>query len=278
MRIRSSLLVVACLALLAAGCKSGGVKEDPMMALSAAEALEEGKSLMERGKYRRAQEYLTHAFEIEPNSASGREGLLLAADALYLGGGTSNFIKAESKYRDFLNRFPTSDRAAYVQFQMANCLIKRMRKPDRDQSISLQALGALHDVLQLYPDSEYSGQAREQIKLVRQNLAEHEFVVGFFNYRFRLFPAAIQRFRTVLEEYPETEGQDRVLFHLGLAELKMQDWGGAYDAFERLRDDFPDSPFVAKIPQVRPDTGEADGSPAGEAQESPEESEEKEAA
>ncbi len=255
MRIRSKLLVVACLALMAAGCRSGGIKEDPLLALSAEEALEEGKALMEKGKYRRAQEYLTHAFEIEPNSASGREGLLLAADALYLDGGSSNFIKAESKYRDFLNRFPTSDRAPYVQFQMANCLLKRMRKPDRDQSISLQALGALREVLQLYPDSEYADQAREQIAVVRQNLAEHEIVVGIFNYRFKLFPAAVARFRTALEEYPEAEGQDRALFHLGMAHFKMNQFGKALEAFDRLRAEHSDSALVGKIPEGRLEAG-----------------------
>ncbi len=251
MKIATKLLVLVCLVALTAGCKSGGIKEDPLMALSAEEALTEGKALMEAKKYRRAQEYLTHAFEIEPNSASGREGLLLAADALYLAGGPTNFIKAESKYRDFLNRFPTSDKASYVQFQMANCLIKRMRKPDRDQSISLQALSSLQDVLQLYPDSEYAAQAREQVVVVRQNLAEHEFVVGLFNYRFRLYPAAVSRFQAVLEDYPETEGQDRALFHLGLAHLKLRSWGDAYDTFERLRAEYPDSVLVGKIPEVR---------------------------
>ena len=249
MSTRSTLILVAGLALLAAGCRSGGVKEDPLMALSAEEALTAGKELLENGKYRRAQEYLTHAFEVEPNSASGREGLLLAADALYLDGGSSNFVRAESKYRDFLNRFPTSDKAAYVQFQMANCLIKRMRKPDRDQSISLQALGALGEVLQLYPDSEYATQAREQIVVVRQNLAEHEFVVGRFNYRFRLYPAAAKRFRTVLDEYPETEGIDQTLLHLGMALLKLNQWAEAAEAFDRLRSEYPDSPYLEKVPK-----------------------------
>ena len=265
-------LVVVTLALIA-GCKSGGAKEDPMMALSAEEALTEGKALLEAKKYRRAQQYLTHAFEIEPNSASGREGLLLAADALFLDGGSTNFIKAESKYRDFLNRFPTSDRAAYVQFQMASCLIKRMRKPDRDQSISLQALDALHEVIQLYPDSEYADRSREQIVVVRQNLAEHEFVVGHFNYRFRLYPAAVERFETVLEQYPETEGLDRPLFYLGMAHLKLSAWAEAVEAFERLRAEYPDSALLDKVPQDRLDAAAKAADAAEEPAEEPGEEE-----
>ena len=278
MRAWATWILLASLVPLAVGCGSGGVKEDPLMALSAEEALAEGKALMELGKYRRAQEYLTHAFEIEPNSASGREGLLLAADSLFLAGGTSNFIKAESKYRDFLNRFPTSDKASYVQFQMANCLIKRMRKPDRDQSISLQAMTALDEVVQLYPDSEYATQAREQMVQVRQNLADHEFVVGQFNYRFKLYSAAVGRFRTAIEEYPESQGLDRALYFLGMSLLKVNQPGEAADAFAQLRSDYPESPWALKAPDKVPEADTASEMDAAEEQSDPEEPAEEEAA
>jgi outer membrane protein assembly factor BamD (BamD/ComL family) len=94
---------------LVAGC--GGVKEDPILQLSAEEALEIGKELMEKKKYSQAREYLSHTFEVAPNSAAGREALLLVADAYYLDGGSENFIRAEAKYRDFLNRFPVQEDA-----------------------------------------------------------------------------------------------------------------------------------------------------------------------
>src|SRR5688572_8933566 len=95
-----------------AGCKSGRAqREDPLLQLSAAESLTEGQRLMGIEKYAQARKYLTHAFEVEPNSASGREALLMVADSLYKQGGAQNLVQAEAKYRDFLNRFPTSDRA-----------------------------------------------------------------------------------------------------------------------------------------------------------------------
>ena len=127
---------------LVAGCKGGGA-EDPILRLSAEESLAQGKELLTKEKWDRARPYFTHAFEVEPNSAIGREALLLAADTYYLSGGSTNFVQAEAKYRDFLNRFPTSDQAAYVQFQIANSLAKRMEKPDRDQNVDPQGAGSL---------------------------------------------------------------------------------------------------------------------------------------
>ena len=95
-----AMLAVAALAL---GCAGDG-KESPLLRLSAEEALANGKEYMERKKWFLAREHLSHAFEIEPNSAIGREALLLVADAHFLEGGSQNFIKSEAKYRDFQNR------------------------------------------------------------------------------------------------------------------------------------------------------------------------------
>jgi outer membrane protein assembly factor BamD len=241
------LILVACLAV--TGCKSGG-GEDPIMRLSAEEAFEQGKSLLENKKYRQAVEYLEHAFEIAPNSVTGREALLLAADSLYLDGGTANYIKAEAKYRDFQNRFPTSERADYVQLQIANCLTEQVLKPDRDQSATRKALVAFDDLLRVYPTSESAGQAQPGIVDLRRRLADHEYMVGRYNYKRRLYAAAESRFSTMLQDYPEYMEQDKVLYMLGRSQMKQKHAGEAEETFFRLEKEHPDSRFIGKIPKL----------------------------
>src|SRR3954452_14330878 len=187
------LLALAGLMLTGAGCKSSA-PDDPILRLSAQESIAQGKQLLAKEKYDKARPYFTHAFEVEPNSAIGREALLLAADTYYQQGGTANYIQAEAKYRDFLNRFPTSDQSAYVQFQIANSLAKRMERPDRDQAVTRKALEAYQDLIRLYPTSEYAARSTEQSKVVLASLAEHEFVIGSFYLRFGIPRAACERF------------------------------------------------------------------------------------
>ncbi|HEX6202837.1 MAG TPA: outer membrane protein assembly factor BamD [Thermoanaerobaculia bacterium] len=266
---RPSSLLVAGLALAllvgAAGCRSNPA-EDPILRLSAAEALAQGKELMAQGKYGRAQRYLAQAYEVEPNSVAGREGLLLLADSYYLDGGEANWIQAEAKYRDFLNRFPTSDQAAYAQFQIANSLAKRIKKPNRDQTASARALAAYEELLRLYPTSEYVAQAEEEIAEVRDRIAESEFVVGEFYLRYRYPGGAIQRFESMLEDYPRYSQRDKVLYHLGVAYQRSRDpehAGKAAEVFARLAREYPESPWVTQIPDdlpaaPPPEEGEAD--------------------
>jgi outer membrane protein assembly factor BamD len=241
-----ALFAVALVATFAAGCRSGG-REDPILQLSAAESLTEGKRLLEAGKYAQARKYLSHAFEIEPNSVSGREALLLVADTLFLQKGRDNSIQAEAKYRDFLNRFPTSDRAPYVQLQIGNALAARVERPDRDQSVTVQAVTAYEEVVRLYPASDEAATAREKIVELRQRLAEHEFLVAWFYYRYGLPKATANRLERLLTAYPEYAELDKVYYYLGMATERMGQKEEADKWYEKLRQEFPTSAFVAEI-------------------------------
>ncbi len=249
--ILPTLLALALL-LPAAGC-SGKRREDPILLLSAAEALEMGKALLAEEKYYKAERHLTHAFEVEPNSRSGREALLLAADALYLRGGPDNFIRCEAKYRDFLNRFPTSERADYAQFQVANCLARRVEKPDRDQQVTRKAREAYEELLRLYPTSSYVPEARQKIADVVDLLAAHELTIGRFYLRYgkgALCIATIKRLEFVREEYPTFSQMDAVLFHLGEAYDRCKREEEARAAFDQLREEYPQSELLGEVAKI----------------------------
>lgn len=239
-------LVLAAIALFAA-CRSG-VKDDPILRLSAAESLTEGKRLFEDEKYSAARPYFTHAFEVEPNSPAGREALLLVADSLFLQGGDTNLIQAEAKYRDFQNRFPTSERGAYVQLRIAQSLSRQIERPDRDQTATVKAIEAYEDLLRLYPTSDEAETAQEEIRGVQDRLAEHEFLVGDFYLRYGLPGATIDRIEGLLERFPDYSGTDRALFVLAEAYRKTERADDAQATLTRLRQEYPDSPWTGKIP------------------------------
>ena len=246
--------VLLVLALTLVGC-FGGLDDDPILMLSSTEALEEGRGLLAQDKPKEARPYFLHAFEVEPNSATGREGLLLASDSFFRSGGEANLIKAEARYRDFVNRFPTSEHAAYAQFQIGLSLARRVVKPDRDQSVSEQALVALDDVRRFYPTSTYAEQATVEMALVRNRIAEHDYLVGRFYIRFGMPYSAIQRFEGILENYADYPDQDKVLFQLCRAHVKRGAPGDAALASGycgRLERDFPESEFAGKISKPPP--------------------------
>lgn len=249
--ITKRIAVLTFLLLAAGACKSGRIREDPILRLSSAEALVEGKRLFEQGKYNKARPYLSHAFEVEPNSAGGRDALLMVADCYFEAGSQSDLIQAEAKYRDFQNRFPTSPKAAYVQYQIAQSLADRIEKPQRDQTATLKAKSALEELIRLFPTSEYADSAREKLDTVHERLAEHEFLVGHFYLRYGLPSAAATRFEGLLRDYPDSPIEDKTLFYLAKAYASLARPDDAQATWGRLRSDYPQSPWIAKIPAVK---------------------------
>jgi outer membrane protein assembly factor BamD len=241
---------LAAAALAGAGC-SGRVRDDPMMRLSAEESMVEGRRLLEAEKYGRARPYFQHAFEVEPNSKTGREALLLVAETLFHEGTDADLIQAEAKYRDYQNRFPTSDRAAYVQFQIAESLAQRVARPDRDQATTRKAVEAYEDLVRLYPTSEYAGRAQESLARVREQLGEHEYMVAMFYLRFGLPAATALRLEGLLDQFPDYGGRDKALYHLALAYQRLERADDAASTLTRLRSEHPQSQWIAEIPKVQ---------------------------
>lgn len=229
------------------------------MRLSAQESFDLGAQYMEREKYQRAREHFVHAFEVEPNSRLGREALLLAADAYYLQGGTDNYIKCEARYRDFLNRFPTSDRADYAQFKVGACLAARAERPDRDQTITQDAIDSYQELLRLYPTSDHVAEARQQIRELTDRLAAHELIVGAFYNRYAgrgICIAAINRLEYLQEQYPEFSGMDEVLYNLAVAYERCERSSDADEAVAALERQYPESEWLEELPEWREEAAE----------------------
>jgi outer membrane protein assembly factor BamD len=138
-----------------------------------------------------------------------------------------------------------------VQFQIANSLAKRMERPDRDQTVTRKSVEAYQELIRLYPTSEYATKAQEQLVAVSANLAEHEWVVGYFYLRYGAPVAAINRFEYLIQTYPKYAGLDRVMYYMGRAYQRIRKPEEAKKAFDRLRTEFPNSKLVKEIPMLR---------------------------
>ena len=95
---------------------------------------------------------------------------------------------------------------------------------------------------------------KNQIVEIRQTLAEHEYRVGRYNYRRRLYLAATWRLKGIVEDYPDFHEMDKVLYMLGMSYHKGKKADDAVAIFEQLRTQYPDSRFIAKIPREKKQT------------------------
>jgi len=175
------------------------------------------------------------------------QALLKKADKLFK---DKDYTGAIQEYRRFLELHPIHKSAPYAQYQIGLSYFKQMRSMDRDIEPVQKALSAFETVLMDYPGNEYMDDAREKIKICRGRLAEREFYIGNFYLKQDEYPAAIERFSTILKEYGDTEAAEKAFYYLGIAYSSSGEQGRAVEVLQRLLSSYPDTKYKKDAAQL----------------------------
>lgn len=204
------------------------------------------EELYERKKYLRARTYYSHVYEIYPNDPLGRRSFLRVADTYYMQGDAVNLVEAQYKYRDFINRYPGSDKADYAMLQIAMVSYKQMEKPDRDQQKTREALDKFNEMLNTFPKSSLRPEAEKRRQGVLDRLGKHEHIIGRFYMKRRSWDSAVRRLNYLIDQYPNYSDRDAVFYDLGVSLDHLGRKGEARLYFERVISEFPKSEWAEK--------------------------------
>ncbi len=220
---------------------------DPELAkLTKEQAFQKGEEQYAKRKYQKARTYFSYVFENFPNDPAGRRALLRVADSYFAQGDPVNLVEAQYKYRDFINRYPGSDRADYAMLQIAMVSYQQMDRPDRDQQKTQEALEKFDEMLRAYPNSPLKADAEKRRQDVLDRLAKHEHLVARFYMKRHSYNAAVLRLNGLVERYPNYKDRDAVFFDLGTALASMGRKAEARLYFERVVSEFPKSDYAQR--------------------------------
>jgi len=190
-------ILCLCLLLIVAlgGCAWFETQEEK----TANQLAQEGMEAFERGKYRGAIESFEKLRDWYPFSKYASLAELKTADAYYH---LEEYEEAVYAYEAFESLHPRNEAIPYVIYQIGRCYYERMESIDRDQTATKKALDTFQRLRQAFPKSSYAMKADSHIKECYEQLAGHEFYVGMFYYKSKHYKTALDRFQTVLDEYP----------------------------------------------------------------------------
>jgi outer membrane protein assembly factor BamD len=229
-------------------------KNDPFKTApgrTAADWYAEGLDRYEKGKYLAAREILLPLEDSLRARDIQEQVKLLIADTYFYQGGALNLAEALARYRTFLTFFPSSDKAEYAQFQVANSYFRQLGPADRDQSFTDSAIAEYERFLQVHPGSEWADEARASMLEAEALRGRSEFQVAQFYYKWENFDAAAQRLESVLRESPALPEREQALFMAAQSFYNVGDAerGRAYAA--RLAEDYPGSKYAGQLSSGR---------------------------
>src|SRR5581483_9747972 len=238
-------LTALCLALLAAGCGStphglvpaGTTEPDKFL-------YDKGNDALTRKKWLTAREYFKQLNETYTSSPMRPDAKLGIGDT-YLGEGTAeSLVLAINEYKEYLTFYPTNPRADYAQYHLGLAHFKQMKGPQRDQTETREAVKEFDAFVQRYPGSRLLPEVQAKLREAKDRLDESSYLVGFFYWRQKWYPGAIDRFKSVLKDDPSFTNRDAVYFHLADSLIKMKKEAEALPYLEKLVQEFEQSEYL----------------------------------
>lgn len=238
------LLKIAALVLFAgqlSGCAGSlfGGDDKPTVETQPADVLynEANKELQDED-WTKAAEKFEEVDKQHPYSKEARESILMAAYAYQK---ADKLPEAVAAARRYLTLHPGTKEAALAQHIIASAYYERINDASRDQSDTRKALVELETLVNRYPDSRYVEQAKRRIRLARDVLAASEMNVGRWYQDKGQYLAAINRFKTVVTDYPNTVHVEEALMRLTETYYALGIVNEAQTAAAVLGHNFPDS-------------------------------------
>jgi outer membrane protein assembly factor BamD len=208
-------LTIAVFAALLAGCSGMNffgppkIREEPIV--PAATLYQKALDDMDRQYYLTAIETLEKLERQHPRDPLTEKGKLMQVYANYRIGKFEEAILAADR---FMAIYPTGKDVPYVLYLKGNAYYAQIKDITRDQQLSRDAIDTYTLLIDNYPDSEYAKDGREKLLVAYDNLAGKEMSVGRYYLGNGQYTAAINRFRTVVEQWQTSTHIEEALYRL----------------------------------------------------------------
>lgn len=235
-RSAAALAIIAAVAGLA-GCSSKKSLE-PFVEIPAEESYNHGIAYLQQGDYKNATKKFDEVDEQHPYSELARKSLIMTTYTNYTRG---NFTEAITSAERYLNLYPGSEDAAYAQWMIGQSYFNQIPDVTRDQEMTQKAMRAMTTLVERYPDSPYAAEGRKRLDITKDQLAAKEMDIGRYYLNRRQYIGAINRFKTVVQNYQTTRHVEEALERLTESYFALGVVDEAQTAAAVLGHNYPDS-------------------------------------
>ncbi len=227
--MKKLLAPAAIAAVLLASCASDKVLSDSEYIAKANEAMKQGVYDLAIGDYQKLlEEY--------PFSDYSEEAQLKIGQAQYQ---NQQYAEAIASFQDFQRMHPTNPNLALTEYYTALAYMDQMGKADRDQRAAENAQVHFQTVIERYPDSPFTAEAKQKLKQTREELAGHELDVARFYLIWTNPIGAEARLRRLLENFPDTDVSGNALMTFGRYFKKRGDLSRSALAYASALSQYP---------------------------------------
>ena len=208
---------------------------EPLEAYSAKEIYDQAGVELSNSNAEDAARYFGEIERLYPYSSWAKRGLIMQAFSFHKAKDYNSSRSAAQRYIDF---YPADVDAGYAQYLLALSYYDQIDDVGRDQGLTIKALQALRVVIERYPSSKYVKPAQTKFDLAFDHLSAKEMEIGRYYLKKGHYTAAINRFKTVVEDFRTTRQAPEALHRLVESYLSLGLKAEAQSAVSILKQEY----------------------------------------
>jgi len=175
------------------------------------EAYEEGFKELKRGDVLYAAKKFNEAEILFPQSSYAPKAALMAAYAYY---SQNYYSDAIAELERFLRIYPNYYNVQYAEYLLGLCYYELIVDETKDLQSIINAKKVFQNVIEKYPQTEFAIDSEFKLDLINDILAAKEIYIGRYYVDRKKWISAINRFRTVIDDYDTTIYVEEALYRL----------------------------------------------------------------
>ncbi|MDH5597560.1 MAG: outer membrane protein assembly factor BamD [Cyclobacteriaceae bacterium] len=174
------------------------------------------------------------------------------------------YILASHQFKTFYESYGRSTYVQEAQYMYAYSLYADSPESNLDQKSSMEALAAMQNFLNKYPNSSYSEQTRNIIDEIQKKLEVKGYDNAFQYYKLKRYKAALVAFDNFSDEYPDSDLNEnasyyKIMAQYDLAEqsiisVQLERYNEVKSLYESFIDRYPSSKFLSNAEKVYTDS------------------------
>ncbi len=176
---------------------------------NSSEKYKQAEVFYNNGEYRKANRLLEQIIPSYRGKPQSQRIIFFFAESYFQ---TKSYSLAAYQYENFIKSFPKSDRIQEASFKAAKSYYYQSPTYSLDQKETLTAIEKLQVFINIYPNSEFSGEANQMISELQEKIEKKEFEIAKQYYTIRDYRAAIKSNDIFIASFPGTKFREESLY------------------------------------------------------------------
>ena len=177
------------------------VIKEKSLELQVLEAYDIGKDALEGGDVLYAAKKFNEVETLFPQSELAPKSALMAAYSYYT---QDYYADSIAELERFIKVYPYHKDISYAHYLMGICFFEQIVDEKKDLQSIKNAKMKFDFILREYPNTEYALDSEFKISLINDILASKEMYIGRYYFEKKKWISAINRFRTIIDDYDTT--------------------------------------------------------------------------